>query len=124
MGKIFLVIINSYSKWLEVTPVPSVDTFQTVIVLQQVFSSHGIPETILSDNGAAFTSLEFEMFTRQNGIRHLTTIPYHPLTNGLAERISFALLDYTSCHNRDDSSRTSYGASSESTLRPHETKYQ
>ena len=83
MGKMFLVIIDSYSKWLEVTPVPSADTFQTLTVLRQVFSSHGIPETIVSDNGAAFTSSEFEMFTRQNGIRHLTTTPYHPSTNGL-----------------------------------------
>ena len=86
MGKMFLIIIDSYSKWLEVAPVSSADTLQTVAVLRQVFSTHGIPEMIVSDNGAAFTSSDFETFTKRNGIRHLTTTPYHPSTNGLAER--------------------------------------
>ena len=86
MGKMFLIIIDSFSKWLEVVPVSSADTLQTVTVLRQVFSTHGIPEMIVSDNGAAFTSSEFEEFTKRNGIRHLTTTPYHPSTNGLAER--------------------------------------
>ena len=64
LGKIFLVIIDSYSKWLEVVPVSSADTLQTVTVLRRVFSTHGIPEMIVSDNGAAFTSSEFEEFTK------------------------------------------------------------
>ena len=69
LGKIFLVIIDSYSKWLEVVPVSSADTLQTVTVLRRVFSTHGIPEMIVSDNGAAFTSSEFEEFTKRNGSR-------------------------------------------------------
>ena len=47
---------------------------------------HGIPELILSDNGTAFTSDEFKEFVRKNGIRHRTSAPYHPATNGLTER--------------------------------------
>ena len=41
---------------------------------------------IVSDNGNAFSTSDFETFTKRNGIRHLTTTPYHPSTNGLAER--------------------------------------
>ena len=86
MAKMFLIIVYAYSKWLEVVPVPTTNTAQTVRVLRQVFSTHGIPEIIVSDNGTAFTSSEFKIFTRQNGIRHITSAPYHPSTNGLAER--------------------------------------
>ncbi len=41
---------------------------------------------LVSDNGAAFTSAEFEDFMTENGIRHLTMAPYHAASNGLAER--------------------------------------
>ena len=40
----------------------------------------------LVDNGPSFVSQEFEEFLRRNGIKHKTTDPYHPTSNGLAER--------------------------------------
>ncbi len=82
----FLVVIDAHSKWLEVLPVPSATSAHTISVLRTVFATHGLPEILVSDNGAAFTSGEFGVFLKQNGIRHLTSAPYHPATNGLAER--------------------------------------
>ncbi|BHF58176.1 hypothetical protein SprV_0100112600 [Sparganum proliferum] len=46
----------------------------------------GIPEMVVSGNGPAFTSAEFEDFMEKNGIRHFTTAPYHAASNGLTER--------------------------------------
>ena len=86
LGKQFLIVIDTYSKWLEAKPVPSVSLHTTIIVLRSIFATHGLPETIVSDNGTAFTSMEFADFTRRNGIRHKFTAPYHPSSNGLAER--------------------------------------
>ena len=39
----------------------------------------------VTDNGPQFTSSEFSQFTKSNGIKHVTSLPYHPSTNGLAE---------------------------------------
>ncbi|XP_051785433.1 uncharacterized protein K02A2.6-like [Erpetoichthys calabaricus] len=44
-----------------------------------------LPEQLVSDNGTQFTSAEFQAFVKKNGIKHITSVPYHPATNGLAE---------------------------------------
>ena len=51
-----------------------------------MFATHGIPDVVVSDNGTVSTSDEFETFMEFNGIRHGKSAPYHPATNGLAER--------------------------------------
>lgn len=39
--------------------------------------------TAIIDNGSQFTSEEFQSFIKRNGIKHITTMPFHPATNGL-----------------------------------------
>ena len=51
-----------------------------------LFSRYGLPEQIISDNGPQFTSEEFPHFMKMNGIKHVLCTPYHPSSNGLAER--------------------------------------
>eukprot|EP00731_Ephydatia_muelleri_P018998 Em0011g1038a len=86
MGKIFLIVVDSYSKWLEVVPVASTSSQQTIKELRHMFATHGLPEIVVSDNGTAFSSTEFGHFMKHNGIRHIRCAPYHPSSNGLAER--------------------------------------
>ena len=59
---------------------------KTIEVLRQMFSVYGLPEQIVSDNGPQFTAEEFAVFLKINGIKHNRSAPYHPATNGLAER--------------------------------------
>ena len=85
-GKIILVVVDAHSKWLEALTVTAATSQSTIEKLRMLFATHGLPETIVSDNGSVFTSEEFQVFTRRNGIQHLTSAPYHPASNGLAER--------------------------------------
>ena len=85
-GKLFLVLVDSHSKWLEVHIVPSTSPESTIKVLESIFSTHGIPEQIVTDNGTGFKSRDFQYFISLMGIQHICTSPYHPSSNGLAER--------------------------------------
>ena len=52
-----------------------------------IFSRHGIPEVIRSDNGPQYASLEFIKFTREYEIRNITSSLRYPQSNGEAERM-------------------------------------
>ena len=40
----------------------------------------------MTDNGPQFTSDEFRRFVRSSGVKHTFSAPYHPASNGAAER--------------------------------------
>ncbi|CAC5359621.1 unnamed protein product [Mytilus coruscus] len=86
LDQMFLIIIDAHSKWPEVIPMKSTTSTQTIRVLRTIFARAGLPEQIVSDNGPQFVSAEFQTFTKMNGITHIKSAPYHPATNGLAER--------------------------------------
>ena len=86
MRKSFLIAVDAHSKWPEVIPMSTTTAEKTVSELRKLFATHGLPEQIVSDNGAQFTSQHFEEFMKLNGIKHIRSAPYHPATNGEAER--------------------------------------
>ncbi|XP_060092539.1 uncharacterized protein K02A2.6-like, partial [Heteronotia binoei] len=86
-GQIFMIIVDAYTKWLEVIPVGSTSSAAAIRALRRVLSTHGIPDTIVSDNGTAFTSADFQAFLQRYLIRHIRSAPFHPATNGQAERM-------------------------------------
>jgi transposase InsO family protein len=73
------------------------------------FERHGIQvERLLTDNGSAYRSTIHAIACRALGIRHLTTRPYRPQTNGKAERFIRTLIGgwaYGAIH-RTSSERT------------------
>ena len=83
----FLLLVNSHFKWIEVYITNACTTAVTIEKLQLTFTSLGLPEMLGTDNGPAFASSEFTDFVKANGIQqHVKTVPYHPASNGLAER--------------------------------------
>ena len=85
-GKYFLVLIDSHSKWLEVHLVSSTITAVTIEKLRFIFSTHGLPYIIVSDNGSVFTNKKFANFMTYNDITHVKSSLYHLSTNALAEQ--------------------------------------
>lgn len=85
LNHMFLVVVDAGSKWLDVS-MSAITSAQTIEKLQALFATHGLPKTIVTDNGSSFVSSEFKQFCNKNGIVHITSSPYHPQTNGLAER--------------------------------------
>ena len=62
-----LVVVDAFSKWIEVFPVKSASSATTIGKLRALFATHGIPESIVSDNSSPFTSSEMEKFLTANG---------------------------------------------------------
>ena len=86
LGKYWLVVIDAYTKWLEVVPMFATNTMSTIKVLRDIFARFGLPKSVVSDNGPQFTSFEFKQFCEKNNVKHIRSTPYHPRTNGLVER--------------------------------------
>lgn len=86
-NRMFLVIIDAYSKWPEVYEMSSTDSCKTLEKLRDCFSKYGLPNLIISDNGSQLVSEEFETFCINNRISHRTSPTYHPATNGAAENM-------------------------------------
>ena len=87
MGKDWLVITDAYSKYPCIHPTSSTSTRATVDLLEEDFAHFGFPHTLVTDNAPTFTSEEFQHWYKERGIPHLTRAPYHPATNGAAERL-------------------------------------
>lgn len=86
LGKQFLLITDAHSKWMDVRPMSKITASATILELREVFATLGLCAQIVTDNGPTFTSSEFRNFLSHNGIKHITVSPYHPSSNGLAER--------------------------------------
>ena len=86
LGKMLLIVVDAHSKWIDVEIVNSATAPVTVEKVRKIFATHGLLTTVVSDNGAVFTSEEFETFLERNGIHHIRITPYHPASNGQAER--------------------------------------
>ena len=101
MSKTFLIAVDACSKWPEIIDVSSTTATNTIKVLREIFSRHGLPEQIVSDNGPQFISAEFSEFCKGNGIKHLQVALYHPASNGLA-KCMVQIFKQSMCRSNND----------------------
>ncbi|KAA3671180.1 uncharacterized protein DEA37_0009260, partial [Paragonimus westermani] len=63
-------------------PIPA----RCAAVMKHIVAIHGIPRSILTDQGPCFESEQFRNCLQRLGIKKIRTTPYHPQSNGLTER--------------------------------------
>ena len=85
-GYTWLVYVDAHSKYPGAIPLTTTTAAATCNALLKVFSHFGFPEQLVSDNGPPFDSADLSRFSVSHGIRHSRSSPYHPQSNGEAER--------------------------------------
>lgn len=85
-SKMYIIMVDFYSFYFEVQEMKSTNANQVKNFCMKVFATHGLPVTVVSDNGPPFGSHEFNAFLENLQICHVTSSPYHPRSNGMAER--------------------------------------
>ena len=81
----FLIAVDYFSGYFEVQDMSSTTSTSVITVLKSWFSRHGIPMTLISDNGPSFNSEDFKAFSVEWDFHHVTSSPYHAQSNGRAE---------------------------------------
>ena len=85
-GHYLLLVVDAFSKWLEISISKTKTTDDTLRALREIIARFGVPRVIVSDNDQTFKSDKFENFCKGLGIFHQTSPPYHPASNGQVER--------------------------------------
>ncbi len=85
-GEHYAVVIDYFSKWIAVESLLSETTSSLTAALGNVFTTHGFPDQLTSDNGPQYSSTEFKQFCLKHNVKHVTTSPHYPQANGEAER--------------------------------------
>ena len=84
-GTDYLLIVDYFSKYPEIVRMSSKTAEATISKMKQIFSRHGIPNTVVADN-MPFNSKVFKQFAREWDFSVVTSSPNYAQSNGLAER--------------------------------------
>lgn len=91
-GNRFILVVSDYAtRYPEAIALRRVTAEKVAEELVTLFSRHGIPEEILTDQGTNFTSTLLGELYRMIGVKAIRTSPYHPQTDGLVERFNQTL---------------------------------
>ena len=80
-----LVIVDSFSRFIQVYPVCSTDAVDTINALEKFILSFGIPQKLVYDKGSAFMNQDFTSYIHDPGITPAPRTSYLPWTNGKVE---------------------------------------
>jgi transposase InsO family protein len=99
-----LVCVDAFTKFVWIFPIREASTASAIRVLNLIFATFGVPDILVSDNAAQFTSRNFRHMCFARGIRHVTTAPYYPQPSH-AERFNRNLRASLIAYHHQDHSR-------------------
>ncbi|KAJ8375234.1 hypothetical protein SKAU_G00058140 [Synaphobranchus kaupii] len=85
-GKMYLLVVDYYSRYVEIANLTHTKSTDITAHLKSMFARHGVPETLMTDNGPQFSGGNMLAFAAAYGFKHVTCSPHHPQSNGEAER--------------------------------------
>ena len=91
-GHSLLVVVDYYSRYYEVEILQSTTTEKVIDKIDEIFSRHGLPVTLKTDNGPQFRSDEFRSYLMENGITHCKVTARWAQANGEVERQNSSIL--------------------------------
>lgn len=93
-GQYLLVVIDCYSRFMEVCEMETTTTSDVIRELSIMFSRYGIPFAMKADNAPQLSGecIEMKEFCDVNGVKLMNTIPYWPQSNGEVERQNRSIL--------------------------------
>lgn len=86
------IVLDNFSKFPFLKPVKKFTSDIIVKYLEgDLFHTFGVPETIVSDNGSQFKSVQFNQFLKRYGVHHTYTAIHSPQANA-SERVNRSVL--------------------------------
>ena len=84
-GRDYLCTVDYYSSYFEIDLLKDKTGKEVIHILKKHFSTHGIPNKLMSDNGPPYGSYEFQQCVTSYDIEHVTSSPHYPQSNGKEE---------------------------------------
>ena len=94
-NKYILVMSDSFTKWLELTPIPDKSAETVARAMNERWFYRNSPmDVLVTDNGKEFDNETVKQLCNNFGVKHRFTSPYHPQTNAQCERQNRTILSY------------------------------
>ena len=90
-NRYILTVVDFATRYPEAVALPKIETERVAEELLDMFSRVGFPQEILSDRGGQFTSEMMAEVCRLVSIKQLFTTAWHPMCNGLCEKMNGTL---------------------------------
>ena len=81
----YLVVVDNLTKYWDIEELSEISAQSVVLQTKKIFSRHGVPEFVISDNGPQYISQEYKRFAEEWNFQHYTSSPHYPKGNGTAE---------------------------------------